>query len=136
MPTWSEEDLAYAAGFLDGEGCFTAGRHWKITVTCSNTDRDVIQWFKDTFGGSTTLHDRKRKPNHRTIHSWTVVSRDAMRLCCAVAPFLKVKADQAMGLIALQQTMGLPLNGRCIRDDVREERDRIATRLKELKHAG
>lgn len=39
---WSDHDLAYAAGFLDGEGNFYIGRYWRIRVSCSNTYRPII----------------------------------------------------------------------------------------------
>ena len=105
---WDEETLAYAAGFLDGEGCFTVGRHWKITVSCANTNRAVIEWFKATFGGTVSRSSRRRKANHRICWQWCVVSRGADRVCKWVAPYLKEKAPQALLLLSLQQTMGLP----------------------------
>ena len=131
--TLDEESLVYAAGFLDGEGCFTVGRNDKITVTASNSDQQVIEWLKHTFGGSVTHHKRLRKPHHSTMYSWSVVSRDALRLLLAILPYLRVKTDQAIGLILLQNTMSS--GGKRISPEIREERDRITLRVKELKHA-
>jgi hypothetical protein len=54
--TITEVELAYAAGFFDGEG--TVGLYWqkpgRFHPTCgmSNTDRSIVQWYADNFGGT------------------------------------------------------------------------------------
>ena len=134
LDKWDEVTLSYAAGFLDGEGCFSVDNKDKLHVTCSNTNRPVIEWFKETFGGSISKNaHRKRAPHHRTCYSWVVVARDAHKLCCAIVPFLKEKTEQALLLIAVQQTKtrGGP---RSVSPEVSEERTRLKARIKELKH--
>jgi hypothetical protein len=128
--TWDEDGLAYAAGFLDGEGCFTVGRNWKITVTTENTYRPVVEWLHYHFGGSLTRNSTKRKPNHRPLHRWCVVSQDAYKLCLAVTPYLKEKAPQALLLIAIQQTMGKYWR---VPPELADERNRLAGLVKEYK---
>lgn len=129
---WDEEDLIYAAGFLDGEGCFHVQKHDKISILCSNTYKPVIEWLGKTFGGSVHRSKRKRKENHRTIYTWQVVCNDALRVCQAVAPYLKEKTAQALLLITLQQlkTKG----GRKLSKDERQERDRLIVIFKGMKH--
>lgn len=133
---WDDETLPYVAGFLDGEGCFSVDDHrWKIRVSCANTNRPIIEWLQHNFGGSFCKNaTRRRKPHHRRTYSWSVVSRDAHNFCCAVAPYLKEKAEQALLLIAIQQTMGVKRKGRFIPPDVLQERNRLSQKLKELKH--
>lgn len=50
-------DLAWAAGLLEGEGCFTrkclAGTARNITVQCHMTDLDVLQKLKRVLGVGT-----------------------------------------------------------------------------------
>jgi hypothetical protein len=129
---WNEEDLIYAAGFLDGEGCFSIGRHHKITVSASNTDKAVIEWLKKTFGGSVCMNaTHLRKPNHRQVYSWSVVSNDADRLCKSIVPYLRVKTAQCVGLILMKQTT--TAGGKRLEPELLQERDRIALRVKELK---
>ena len=134
MDKWDPEDLAYAAGFLDGEGCFYAdleGR--KISVSCSNTNLPVIKWFQEIFGGSVSTDSRRRKDTHRNVYSWKVVARDAWAVCCAVAPYLKEKAAQALLLIGIQQYVG-KVGGRPS-PFIMEERGRLALKVRELKYA-
>jgi hypothetical protein len=125
------EDLAYAAAFLDGEGCFTVGRHWKITVVCENTYYPVVEWLHRQFGGSLTTH-RPRKANHRPLMRWAVVARDAAKVCLALLPYLKEKVHQAIGLVLLSSTMGRG-GGGTVSEAMVEERNRLAERIKALK---
>jgi hypothetical protein len=136
MSTPSEEDLAYAAGFLDGEGCFTAttlNRRWKIVVAAENTNRPVIEWLHTLFGGCFSPCRTRRKANHRLTCRWAATGRDAHRVCAILAPYLKEKAPQALLLIAIQQTMSAPLIGRYINPDILAERIRLAALLKAQK---
>lgn len=132
-----EETLSYAAGFLDGEGCFSTyvrGNNYKIVVSCANSNRPVIEWFRTMFGGSICRNaTRIRKPNHRRMFSWCVVSKDAARFCSMIAPYLKEKCEQALLLIAIQHTMtkGGPNS---VSLEIIEERKRLNSILKEKKH--
>lgn len=132
MTKWDEEDLIYAAGFLDGEGCFHVQKHDKISILCSNTYKPVIEWFGKTFGGSVSKSNRKLKENHRTIYTWQVVANDAVKVCQAIAPYLKEKTSQALLLMAIQQlkTKG----GRKITGELRVERDRLVSLFRGTKH--
>src|SRR4051812_46429745 len=99
--TWSDSDLAYAAGYLDGEGCFTVGDDWKIFVTCTNTCRAAISWLQETFGGAVSGPSKVRKPNWRPTYQWKVSSRQASVVVEALLPHLKEKKPQADLLLKL-----------------------------------
>jgi hypothetical protein len=52
-----ETDWAYAAGFVDGEGCIAIGRsfepkrgrfYYSVQVVVTNRDRAVLDWFRQT----------------------------------------------------------------------------------------
>lgn len=125
----------YLAGYLDGEGCFWIGQHYKVGISCANTHRPTIEWLHRTFGGSIRRETRYRKANHRPIYSWQVVSVDAGKVCAAVVPYLKEKAPQALLLLTLRQTMLKP--GRKILrvpEYLKEERDRLIIIFKGMKH--
>lgn len=117
----TETDLAYAAGFLDGEGCFGAyGKYSKPCVAAENTDQSVIEWLHSLFGGSVRM-TKPKKANHRPTFRWAVVSRDAAKVCAILAGHLKEKAPQALLVFAIQKQSD------------REERNRLATILKQYK---
>lgn len=126
------EDIIYAAAFLDGEGCFTMGHNCKPVVACENTYAPIIKWLHYLFGGSlTTTHPRN--PKHRPTLRWAVVCHDAEEVCLTVLPYLKEKAQQAIGLVVLSYTFRIPKNGKGVSFSVLDERNRIKTKMKELK---
>lgn len=60
MPEPSTTDWAYAAGFVDGEGCIAVVRsfspvrgiyQYSVNVVVANGDRRVLDWFQSTWGG-------------------------------------------------------------------------------------
>ncbi len=127
-----EEDIAYIAGFLDGEGCFTLGQYWKPCIACENTYRPVIYWLKKQLGGNITPVKGKKK-NHRKTYRWAVVCEDAAKVCKVIAPYLHEKAEQAMILIAVHQTMKMPKIGNRLLPEVIKQRNWFKKRLKKLK---
>lgn len=132
---WNIETLSYAAGFLDGDGCFFThkkGNSFKIAVSCSNADKKIVKWFQNKFGGSISKGKRKRKENHRQIWQWTIVSNDAYKFCRHVVPFLKIKDKQACLLISIQQTSGMR-KGKFVDPEIVKERERLNEILKQLK---
>lgn len=130
-----EHDLAYAAGYVDGEGCLPVSpRTWKIAVLVSNTHRPTIEWFHARFGGSTTKARPPRKANHRPIYTWQIVRRDAHRFLRQTVPYLNEKTVQALLMISIQQTMGMGRVGVRTPPDVTEERMRLYDLLQRTKH--
>lgn len=132
MQQIQEEDLAYIAGYLDGEGCFWVSKTGKPGISCTNTHKPTIEWLQKILGGS--VHKQKgRKNNHRTTYTWQIVGRIADEFCKIICIYLKEKQPQAVGLMLSQQTMGLPLLKGKVHPRIIKERKRIAKRLKKLK---
>lgn len=127
-------DLAYIAGYLDGEGCFSVGRHWKISIICENTHRPTIEWLHSIFNGSFSARIFKRKPQWRPTYRWQVVGNDALSVCQIIAPYLREKTEQALLLIAIQLRKQSGSIRRRIANDEATERDRLAALVKGLKH--
>jgi hypothetical protein len=124
--TYSAEDLFYAAGFLDGEGCFSVrnNRYHKVLVACENTYEPVIHWLHNTFGGNIRLNIRGKKANHRATHRWAIADAQAANFCALIAPYLREKTEQALVIIAIQQLKSG--NGKKISTEVLDERNRLA----------
>ena len=126
-----KEDLIYLAGFLDGEGCFTIYRE-KISVTCANTYKPIIDWMKSSFGG--TISTRKaRKENHRVCYSWHLVANNARELLEKLVPYLREKKPQALMLLTYQQLTKAPKIKRKVNPLVVEERKRLEKLLVDMK---
>ena len=126
----SQKDLIYAAGFIDGEGCFYLANNRKPAIACENTYKPVVLWLKRMFGGSVTPC-KGRKKRHRTTYRWAVVCQDAIKVCRLLIRYLKEKVAQVQVLIAFQKTVGRP--GIRISNIVRKQRIFLSLKLKKLK---
>ena len=110
----SQADLAWAAGFFDGEGsvCITkhtttmSGRQYTqlaLAVSVVNTHEASIRLLQVWFGGQVY----RRTMNHlgkRLIWCWKIQSQQALRFLEAIKPYLKVKATHAIYAIAFQHS--------------------------------
>lgn len=109
--TWnaSPVDLAYIAGFMDGEGTIgmkreqrrsvSGGYSYQAYITAANTDPVVIEWLYSLFGGNI----RKRpinpgfsSPNAKPhLYVWAVGAKTAVAICELLLPYLRMKRRQA-----------------------------------------
>jgi hypothetical protein len=102
---WLERDLAYIAGFLDGEGTFTvykssgrSGPVYKATLAASSTNRESIEWAARTFGGGVSA--LAKQGNRQNAFQWNMQDkRELVVLLPALLPFLRIKKLQAQLLL-------------------------------------
>jgi hypothetical protein len=88
-------DLIYAAGFIDGEGCITTCGSSAFRITISGTDRDVLDWFQDTFGGSVNDQHLPANVNHSMAWKWIMARKKELNVFLkAIVPYLKIKDTQ------------------------------------------
>lgn len=104
-------ELAYAAGLMDGEGtfgiteikpggtrpngkqCRKSVQH-RIYVAVTMTEVSAVTWMYATFGGH-FQHLPSRNPKHKETFRWSAASLEAAEFAEVVAPYLKVKQQQA-----------------------------------------
>lgn len=104
MPNPTE--LAWAAGFFDGEGCVIVElskndkcRHGYRTVLhaqVSQTSLPCLELFLEWFGGK-IVTSRDRTPNGRrwsVQHRWGIKNEGAIDFLKQIRPYLVVKAEQ------------------------------------------
>ena len=92
--------MAYAAGYLDGEGCFTTNNYGTARIVVSCTFPTVLRKLKKIFGGS--IHKCKPRPiNKKTVWSWQISGLRAVLVLREIRPFLKEKRLQGDLLIKL-----------------------------------
>src|SRR6187402_215515 len=70
-------DLAYDAGYSDGDGCFSIGKYFSENRTryhskfiINTTEIENVQWFQRIFGGNILTQksiQHKNKPLHRYV---------------------------------------------------------------------
>jgi hypothetical protein len=103
----SKQDLIYAAGFFDGEGCIGIweGGSYKgrktpslvMVINVTGTNELSIAWWKSTFGvGRIYKIPRKhRKDNWSDSWKWLCDARQARSVLEQILPYLKLKRREA-----------------------------------------
>ena len=102
----TENDVAYLAGLIDGEGSIYFRKNHKqrrntrpgkpihnvtvIRLEIAMTDKDTIKWCHDTFKCG-SFGERKVKPGYKRQWRWRVAHRDCLEICMAVWPHIKNK---------------------------------------------
>ena len=90
-------ELAYAAGFFDGEGCVGIKVEkrkrpcYSPYATVSQIRPEVLIWMRERFGGSTRFNDKSGKNGIWTL--W-LSSRMALEMMRSLRPYLRIKAAE------------------------------------------
>ena len=139
--------LAYLAGVVDGEGSLTLSQNgtgrWKrkhaaIVLTVYNSDSNLLNWIKSEFGGNVYFYKRAENPKWKPQGRWIVSAKSAALLIKKLLPYLIVKREQAIVMLAFYDTkitnstpmkFGLP-------DKILKERERLAGRIRQLNRKG
>ncbi len=102
---WCDAELAWAAGFFDGEGSIgiyargdTKGH--RLDVTIGNVDLRTLEIFKRRWGGS--MWTDHRKPPRQTFYFWSLSTRSAQPFLLEILPYLIAKREQAEVALAFQ----------------------------------
>ena len=99
--------LAYTAGVFDGEGSVVIGvsyqqrprnngvrsKSYRLFVSIENTNAELIQWLKATYGGF-IIHTHRSAPR-TPLWAWRLQSNQAMAFLNLIKPYLFIKKAQA-----------------------------------------
>ena len=73
--------LAYAAGYFDGDGCFSLSKtslptryKFKSVVLINSTSEENVKWFQNIFGGTISKRSNPKKPTHKSIYHFALGS--------------------------------------------------------------
>ena len=112
---WTETQLAYMAGIVDGEGSIVVvpttsvskGKKYprfSIRIHAYNNDLGLMLWLKSTFCGSWSPVKRRRTKWTQS-YQWYVSHTAAAVIAQAILPYLVIKRRQAEILIQFNATM-------------------------------
>lgn len=98
-----ELNLAWAAGFIDGEGCIRIVKgstrkqtdRYYLQLTVVQTELEPLKKMKDMFQCGTIFTVPRKNPKHKPLSTWKVQTRAAENVIKAVLPYLIVKRKQA-----------------------------------------
>ena len=96
-------ELAYLAGFLDGEGCFSLAGS-SIRVQAVNCYPGVLTLLRDAFGGRCRLREEGKNANCRRTFEWSIYAQGAENACRKLLPYLFEKKQQAELLLMIRAT--------------------------------
>lgn len=133
-----ETKIVWAAGFLDGEGCFTASRcthkgnnteHTQVLIDAAQNVMAPIVVLHDLFGG--TVRNTRNKYGEYFV--WRAHGKTAGRVCAEVLPYLLVKAEQARLIIRFVETIGQRGPGQ-VSVETRTLRESILVAIRAMNH--
>ena len=143
----TNEELAWAAGFIDGEGCihiarwFPNGQHnilmsarHELRLTVGQTSREPLEKLVSLFGGhiiSESIHSKMR----RQAWKWQCSATTAIEGLEAMLPWLTVKSKQAKLALDFQALMRVtkPLPRNPVLGEDVAQRDAYVLALQEAK---
>lgn len=93
---FEKTDLAYAAGYIDGDGCFYIGTYetsnetiYEYSIQVCSVKKGSTDWLKKTFGGNIRI---KEAPGNRKVpHVWTIKGEESLKFAKAIHPYLAEK---------------------------------------------
>ena len=106
----SDTDWAYAAGFVDGEGCIAVVRSfvpdrdryvYGVHVVVANRDRAVLDWMRDVWKGWVVQVQSQSANNSQAWHWRSPTGTSAETFLRGLRPWLRIKADQCDNALAM-----------------------------------
>ena len=98
----TEAQVAYIAGYLDGEGCFTFVDTPVIEIT--NTYPHTLMWIKQFFGGTVSMRSSNRTSDKwRTTYRYKVCGANALHMCRSVTSYIQEKRLQLEAVLAMSK---------------------------------
>ena len=91
-------DVAYIAGFFDGEGCVRikranqGGNSYYITTTITNSNKQILEYIMGIFGGK--VREAEKKAN-KVIYHYELTCAEAVDMLKTLLGFLREKKKQA-----------------------------------------
>ena len=144
-PVPHESDLAWAAGFLDGEGCiniakqrYQSGRSvtYRLGVSVAQNNLQVLEAFRTAVGIKAPIYATKRAGNHsRQCYSLNFSGHSARRLLIALMPYFRRKLEEATAALEFwtEGRVGMPGLGKRLSPELAATREYYYLLLKRLK---
>jgi hypothetical protein len=113
MPEIKDTDWAYAAGFVDGEGCIAIARsfmprgnrfYYTIQVVVANTDRTVLDWMQGMWAGG-VFRVTSSRGGGRNSWTWRCGPGVAQTFLPGIRPWLKIKQAQCDNALAMLELL-------------------------------
>lgn len=106
-----EADIAYLAGFFDGEGHIRITKHstrgsYMLQVSCVQATRYPLDLFLTMYGGTLAKRFANYKGMKKALYTWQASSAKAEKFLKDVRPYLRCKGDEADLALSFRETFG------------------------------
>ena len=113
---YSIAESAYMAGIIDGEGSIyignfssnpkTGSKYYQTNIEVTNTDKQLMDWIVNTFGGRLNTYTAKQLPKNsrRTVYRWIATGERVTHLCEVLKPYIIAKRRQLEIMIEMRAT--------------------------------
>jgi hypothetical protein len=136
---WTEGQLGYLAGIIDGEGSIYIQRRMDNGTWCywarfqiSNTNKNLMNWIHETFGGLLYEKDRsKHNPKWKVQYEWYSQISLMDKLLPLVYPFLINKKTHAEIMMEFRRTFVTKTNKK-LSNEVQCFREKCMSKIKHL----
>ena len=148
MPEVKDTDWAYAAGFVDGEGCLAVTRsfipkrgrfYYGVVVVVSNREREVLDWLKTLWSGN-VVQTPHSGGNARESWAWrSPTGTAAAPFLLGILPWLRIKREQcenALAMIQILQRSRYTLGRKSLPSEWLADQEACYWRQRELNHRG
>jgi len=108
MANIKPEEIAYIAGFFDGEGSIYISKSKKqyfLTVSVVNANLYVLEFIRKLLHIGKVSRNPDKNMKHRKVYRLRLYSNDAKNFLEIVLPYLRVKTEQAKLAIEFQSRM-------------------------------
>ena len=93
-----KEELAYIAGFFDGEGTCHLRKNKRgkylfktVHVSIGQTQREVLDWLVTFYSGSIYVYKKGVKHRTQDFHQWSIVGTRAVKFLLDIYPWCVIK---------------------------------------------
>lgn len=126
----TNEEKAYIAGIIDGEGSimltsFHRNELHSPCVSIASTTLELLQWIKDKT--NTGVIKRKKNYNterHKDCFSYTLRYNDAINFLEMISPYLVIESKKRRALMIINEYKSLtPRNGRYSEELLEKKRE-------------
>jgi len=88
------KDLYWAAGFLEGEGCFHSGG--RISIRAAQVQPDPLYRLQTALGGNVTGPYQKPNPKHQAFYDWNLNGCHAVAVMMTLYAILSPKRQESI----------------------------------------
>jgi hypothetical protein len=110
---WTRENLAWLAGLLEGDGCFTVGSsQGLLRLECAMSDLDVLQKAQDIAGTGNISGPYNYGIGSKAMYRWHVTTtKNAYALMVALYPWLgNRRKNRILDLLESFRVYGIKLS--------------------------